>query len=309
MTPPVAELEAGRAAIAERRWRDGYELLSAAARSAQLTAADLELLAWSAYWTEQISEAVPLLERAYAAYLAEGNTERAAAMAVQLAHEYTSVRLQRAVGNGWLARAMRLLEGEPEGPAHGYLALQRGLEALAEHDFETAYAQGEVAERIGREHGDEGLELRGRQRRAVALIYRGDVDEGKLLLNEVNAATYSGALAPYDTLVLYCNAIGTCRDVAAFARSPSRSRTSPISAKAAPAMRGAHEVSSCDASVAVDSASSSFPSYRITSALLMRQTPGNASTEYSSQYACARSVHCDASSNAATSRHVPIALQ
>ncbi|HWH05352.1 MAG TPA: hypothetical protein VNT23_02810 [Gaiellaceae bacterium] len=216
MTPPVAELEAGRAAIAERRWRDGYELLSAAARSAQLTAADLELLAWSAYWTEQIAEAVPLLERAYAAYLAEGNTERAAAMAVQLAHEYTSVRLQRAVGNGWLARAMRLLESEPEGPARGYLALQRALEALAEHDFETAYAQGEIAERIGREHGDEGLELRGRQRRAVALIYRGDVDEGKLLLNEVNAATYSGALAPYDTLVLYCNAIGTCRDVAAF---------------------------------------------------------------------------------------------
>ena len=61
-----------------------------------------------------------------------------------------------------------------------------------------------------------GLELRGRQRRAVALIHLGEVDEGRLLLNEVNAAAYGGTLGPYDTVVLYCNAIGTCRDVAAF---------------------------------------------------------------------------------------------
>ena len=61
-----------------------------------------------------------------------------------------------------------------------------------------------------------GLELRGRQRRAVALIHLGEIDEGRLLLNEVNAAAYGGTLKPYDTVVLYCNAIGTCREVAAF---------------------------------------------------------------------------------------------
>ena len=61
-----------------------------------------------------------------------------------------------------------------------------------------------------------GLELRGRQRRAVSLIHLGEIDEGRLLLNEVNAAAYGGALQPYDTVVIYCNAIGTCREVAAF---------------------------------------------------------------------------------------------
>ncbi|HVM68654.1 MAG TPA: hypothetical protein VM204_02325, partial [Gaiellaceae bacterium] len=85
----VAELEAGRAAVAEHRWRDGYELLSAADRETRLSGADLELLGWSAYWTEQIGEGVGYFERAYAAYLAEGDEERAAAVAVQLAHEYT----------------------------------------------------------------------------------------------------------------------------------------------------------------------------------------------------------------------------
>ena len=212
----VAELEAGRAAVAEHRWRDGYELLSAADRETRLSGADLELLGWSAYWTEQIGEGVGYFERAYAAYLAEGDEERAAAVAVQLAHEYTSVRLQGAVGAGWLARAERLLAGKTDTRAHGYLALQRGLEALVARDYERAYAEGETAEVIGREHGDPALELRGRQRRAVALVYRGDVDEGKLLLNEVNATAYSGGIEPYDTVVLYCNAIGTCRDVAAF---------------------------------------------------------------------------------------------
>jgi class 3 adenylate cyclase len=78
------------------------------------------------------------------------------------------------------------------------------------------HEHGSTAERIGREQSDRALELRGRQRRAVALIYRGEVDEGKLLLNEVHAAAYAGDIQPYDTLAIYCNAIGTCRDVAAF---------------------------------------------------------------------------------------------
>jgi class 3 adenylate cyclase len=216
MTEVLEGVEAGRAAIAARRWRDGYELLKAADEAEPLGADDLELLAWSAYFTEEIAQVVPLLERAYAAHVAAGDLERAAFDAVQLAHEYGSVRLQQAVGNGWLARAERLLEGLPEGRAHGYLALQRALEALARRDFDATYELGETAERIGREHGDMGLELRGRQRRAVALVYRGDIDEGKLLLNEVNAAAYSGAIQPYDTVVIYCNAIGACRDVAAF---------------------------------------------------------------------------------------------
>jgi hypothetical protein len=52
-----------------------------------------------------------------------------------------------------------------------------------------------------------------------------------------------------------------------------------------------------------------LPSKRITSARLIRHMPGNAEIAFSSQKSSARSVHCEASSNAATSRHVPIALQ
>jgi class 3 adenylate cyclase len=216
MTEVAERLEAGRAAIAGHRWSEGYELLRTADAETPLGPADLELAAFSAYFTDEIVEVVPLLERAYSGYVAAGDGARAAFVAVQLAHEYGSVRQQKAVGSGWLSRAARLLEGEPEGLPHGYLELQRGLEALKVHDYAATYEHAEEAERIGREHGDMGLELRGRQRRAVALIYQGDVDEGRLLLNEVNAAAYAGTIGPYDTVIIYCNAIGTCRDVAAF---------------------------------------------------------------------------------------------
>ena len=207
---------AGRSALDARRWREGYDLLAAAAASGDLPPEDLELLAWSAYLTDEIVQVVPVLERAYAGYVAAGNKARAAVAAVQLAHEYGSVRLQKAIGSGWLARAERLLEGEPEGVAHGYLALERGLGAMRVHDYEASKELGGKAERIGAEHGDMGLELRGRQRRAVSLIHLGEIDEGRRLLNEVNAAAYGGTLQPYDTVVLYCNAIGTCREVAAY---------------------------------------------------------------------------------------------
>ncbi len=216
MSDVLDRVAAGRSAINARRWREGYDLLAAAAASGELPPEDLELLAWSAYLTDEVVQVVPVLERAYAGYVAAGNNERAAAVAVQLAHEYGSVRLQKAVGSGWLSRAERLLENEPEGIAHGYLALERGLDAVKANDYETARELGGTAERIGHEHGDMGLELRGRQRRAVALIHLGEIDEGRLLLNEVNAAAYAGTLQPYDTVVLYCNAIGTCREVAAF---------------------------------------------------------------------------------------------
>ena len=216
MSDVADRVAAGRSAIDARRWREGYDLLAAAAASGELPPEDLELLAWSAYLTDEIAQVVPILERAYAGYVAAGNNERAAAVAVQLAHEYGSVRRQKAVGSGWLARAERLLQDEPEGIAHGYLALERGLGAVQAHDYERARELGATAERIGHEHGDMGLELRGRQRRAVSLIYLGEIDEGRVLLNEANAAAYGGSLRPYDTVVLYCNAIGTCREVAAF---------------------------------------------------------------------------------------------
>ena len=138
MTEVLDLVADGREAIAGGRFKDGYRLLSAAAAESELSPDDYERLGWSSYYTDEIARNIPHFERAYAGYLAEGREAEAAAVAVQIAHEYTSVRLQKAIGSGWLSRAERLLEGKDEHPAHGYLELQRGLESLKVNDFDAA---------------------------------------------------------------------------------------------------------------------------------------------------------------------------
>ena len=216
MTQVVDEpLHAGREAVGRRAWQEGYELLKAADERGDLDPEDLELLASAALWNGRLDEETQYLERAYRGYTDTGNKLRAAFVATALAHDYKNL-LKPSVANGWLGRAKRLLDEEPEAPEHGYYALQRALVALGEHDFDESYALGKKAEEIGRRFGDRNLEIRGIQRQGAALIEKGEVGEGKLLLDEASAAALSGELDPYSTLVVYCNTIGACREVADF---------------------------------------------------------------------------------------------
>jgi class 3 adenylate cyclase len=206
-------LDAGREAIRRHDWEEGYRLLKEAEQAGALSAQDLELLSQAALWNGRWDESTGVNERAYAAYLEENNKARAAYIATSLAHEYKN-QLKQSVSSGWLSRAKRLLDESEEAPEHGYWSLMRSLVALGEHDFDEAYAQGKRAEEIGKRFGDRSLEIRGIQRAAVALIEKGEVAEGKLLLDEASAAALGGELDPFSTLVVYCNTIGACRDVA-----------------------------------------------------------------------------------------------
>lgn len=211
-------LHAGREAVQRYAWQEGYELLAAADEAGELGPEDLELLAAAALWTDGIDAYLPVQERAYAAYARAGNNRRAAYVASQLAHDY-NIKLDMPVANGWLRRANRLLENEPESVEHGYLALQHALLALGKHDFDEALLEGKKAEEIGRRFGDRSLEIRGIQRQGGALIQKGELAEGRALLDEASVAAVSGELDPYSTLVVYCNTIGACRDVADFDRA------------------------------------------------------------------------------------------
>lgn len=210
--------EAGREAVSRHAWQEGYELLKEADGSSELSAEDLEVFAEAALWTAGFEEFLPLMERAYAAHTRAENKLRAAFVAIHLAHDY-NLKLEKSAANGWLRRAQRLLESEEEAPEHGYLALELALRALNEHDFDRALAHARRAEEIGRRFGDRALEIRGTQRQGSALIEKGELEEGRALLDEASVAAVSGELDPYTTLVVYCNTIGACRDVADFDRA------------------------------------------------------------------------------------------
>jgi class 3 adenylate cyclase len=206
-------IDAGREALRRREWAAGYELLRSADETQQLDADDLLLLAEASMWNGRMHEALGYLERAYRGYLDDGNKLRAAFVATWIAHDERN-NLNLSVANGWMSRARRLLDEEDEAPEHGYWAVQKALMASAEGDFDEAIRLGKQAEALGRRFGDRNLEIRGIQRQGAALIEKGEVAEGKILLDEASAAALAGELNPYSTLAVYCNTIGACRDVA-----------------------------------------------------------------------------------------------
>ncbi|HET6656620.1 MAG TPA: adenylate/guanylate cyclase domain-containing protein [Gaiellaceae bacterium] len=208
-------LEEGRDAVRRRDWDAAYPLLSEADKASDLAPEDLELLAEAALWGGLFGEYMEANERAYKAYVESGNLARAAYIATLLAHDYRA-QLQPSVASGWLSRAKRHLDETDEAPEHGYWALQRSLVALGEHDYDEAFRQGKTAEDIGKRFADRSLEIRGIQRQGAALLEKGEVGEGKLLLDEASAAALGGELDPYSTLVVYCNTIGAHREVSDF---------------------------------------------------------------------------------------------
>jgi class 3 adenylate cyclase len=211
-------VESGREAVQRHAWAEGYEHFKEADAAGALSGEDLELYAEAALWASGIDDYLPIQERAYAAHARAGNNLRAAFVATTLAHDY-DIKLEPSVANGWLRRAARLLEHEPEAAEHGYLALQQSLAALDENDFDRSLEEGRNAEEIGRRFNDRSLEIRGIQRQGNALLQKGELSEGRALLDEASVAAVSGELDPYSTLVVYCNTIGACRDVADFDRA------------------------------------------------------------------------------------------
>ena len=115
-------LRAGRQAFARRDWEGTFARLSQADAKEPLCTEDLERLGEACYWTNRQEESSSSRQHAFQAHLKAGDKGRAGYMALLLAIHHAS-RLDSAVAGGWFAKAQRLLQGEPECEAHGYLAV------------------------------------------------------------------------------------------------------------------------------------------------------------------------------------------
>ena len=200
-------------------WREAFDLLKEADRTKGLSVEELELFAEAAMWAAELQAHIAAIERAFAGHVKAGNRRRAALLATTLAHHYGFL-LQKSRAQGWLGQAERLLDQEPEETIeHGWLAIQKALVAFGKGDLDAMLALGREAERLGRRFGDRNVEIIGIQRQGMALVEKGEIDEGLGLLDLASAAAAAGELAPYETLVVYCNTIGTCRDRADYGRA------------------------------------------------------------------------------------------
>lgn len=193
-------------------------LLRAVDRDGPLAAADLDLLGEAALWAGHVDECLAAWESAYARHVEQGESVAAAATALRLVRE-SSAKGDEAITRGWYRRASQMLEDQPEGSVHGYLAQALWFSAMAREDWDEAVRQAERMVEIGAAAGEADLQALGLSRQGHALVARGEVEEGLPLLDEATAAAVAGELGPYATFVVYCAAVAVCRDLTDYRRA------------------------------------------------------------------------------------------
>jgi class 3 adenylate cyclase len=211
-------IEVGRAALARHAWAEAYEALATADAAGPVSGEGLELLARAAYWTARPDETVELLERAYAAYLDEGQRAAASMAAFRLA-EQSGMRLSMAQAQGWAAKAVQLAREDPGWPVHGWLQWMQGLMAWFQADFETAVERYDDALEFAAGSGDRDLAAMSQHDKGHALCLLGRVDEGLALLDECMATLVGGELDPAAAGYVYCGMIGVCSKLGDYARA------------------------------------------------------------------------------------------
>jgi class 3 adenylate cyclase len=203
----------GRKALAAHAWQEAFEAYSALADTDKVTGEDREHLAEAAWWSAHPNESLEAFEQAYTAYTAEGKPRRAGYVALRLAIERAD-RMETALWNGWLRRAMRLLENDPDCAERGYLELALTRTSFERGALDEAVEHTERVQEIGARFGDPDLVAFGLVLRGVASVIRGEVERGLELIDEGTLAAVGGELTPYAAGSIYCITLGTCRAVA-----------------------------------------------------------------------------------------------
>lgn len=219
-------LATGADALARRDWpaaRDAYR----DALGREESAAAWEGLAWAAWWLCDGDLHLEANERAYRLYRAAGDRCAAGRAAAWLSTGYLEFRGEDARARGWLERAHRMLDGEPPGPDHGWLALNEGSLMMGlEDDIGGAARLASLAAGLGREHGVPDLEAVGLALEGITLVRRGEVERGMRQLDEAAAIAAGEDLnLPISFGWSLCYLISACEGVGDLPRATQWCRT------------------------------------------------------------------------------------
>jgi DNA-binding CsgD family transcriptional regulator len=193
-------------------WGDVYARL-AAADEGGLEPSDLERLATASYLLGRDAEAFAAWTRAYHAFLARDEPERAARCGFWLTHNLLLAG-DEAQSSGWLARTQRLLaDRQLDCVEHGYLLVVPSLHALGRGDAAGSGAINDRIIEIANRFDDSDLLALGLLGRGKALVALGESNQGVTLLDEAMVAVTVNEVSPIVNGIVYCAAILTCRKV------------------------------------------------------------------------------------------------
>jgi class 3 adenylate cyclase len=209
------QLAAGREALQRHAWREAFEQLRAADLTEPLPPEDLELLAQAAWWVGRLDDSIAVRERTHAAYLGRGDRRRAGFLALLLGHDHFA-KGKASQANGWMRRAEQSLAAEQDSIEYGHLLRARGLMAK---DPDEALAHARASHELATRLGDRDLAALELQEQGRLLVAKGEVAGGLALLEDAAMTAVSGALGPYATGDIFCNAIDVCRRLADYGRA------------------------------------------------------------------------------------------
>jgi len=210
----------GQAALERGDWQHAKQAFELSLQQGDDPEA-LEGLGLAAWWLDLADVVFDARERAYRGFLERDDRAAAARMAVWLAWDTAAFRGEQAVASGWLQRARRLLEGQPDAPENAWLALRAGVFALLDDgDPEEAEKLAAEAVRIGQRIGAVDYEMVGRALHGFARVAGGHVTDGLRELDEVNAGVLAGEMTDRVLIGLACcYLIAACERIHDFDRA------------------------------------------------------------------------------------------
>jgi DNA-binding NarL/FixJ family response regulator len=205
-------LARARDAIQKQAWSLAFAEFGEADRQAPLDPEDLELLSTAGHLIGKDAESGEALARAHQGFMTRGETRRAARCAGWLSF-VAQLRGDGAQASGWLARARRLLESEPDCVEKGYLLLPVGMASVQQRDLSAAYEAFLEMATIGQRFGDRDLASLGLQGQGRVLVRRGEIARGLALLDEAMIAVMAGEVSPIVAGGIYCSVLDACGEI------------------------------------------------------------------------------------------------
>jgi ATP/maltotriose-dependent transcriptional regulator MalT len=213
-------LAPAREAFARQDWKGAYAALSVAdAADPQIGVEDVERLAISAYMLGKDEASAELWARAHTEWLRLRDVRRAARCIFWLVLDLLT-RGEAARAGGWLARAQRLLDEQPEGCAEqGLLLALIARTHIRQGDVESAYQAASQAIELARCYDDVELQVFSRLSLGQVMARRGDRGAAAALFDEIMVAALVGDVSPIGVGVAYCAVIDGCFSLLDFERA------------------------------------------------------------------------------------------
>lgn len=213
-------LDAARSAYAAHRWADARSLYLELRARGSLAARDMEALAEAAWWEGAIDESLSAYEEAYRLYLhGDDPAPRPAAMLAMDIGFSWFLRGEEAMGSGWLSRAQRLLEDQPECVEHGYLQSMEIDAANGDGRYDDAVALARSIASLAERFGDETLCAYALVGEGIARIKQGRVADGLRVLDEAMLPVVAGRVRPTYAGNIYCQLMSVCHELSDLRRA------------------------------------------------------------------------------------------